>query len=204
MIPGLESVTVGVGHLDTALAEFRRIKGMRIESDTRASVSLLSAWRYPVHADVRLVELSCDGRPFGRVRLAQYEADVGVPLRDFQPESALERAADAAASRRFYHDCLGLTCTLEEGLAEEFREPVRRLAGGADGVPQRMAPGRLGINLFSLPCEDLDALEGQLRALDVEIKTRPTHVALGNGTPARIMLMRGPSQELLELIERGE
>ena len=71
MISGIESVTLGVRDLASALHLFKDVCGFRVESDTRASVSLLSVWGLAPYADVRLVELSCDGYPFGRVRLAE-------------------------------------------------------------------------------------------------------------------------------------
>jgi catechol 2,3-dioxygenase-like lactoylglutathione lyase family enzyme len=323
MVSGLESITVGVRDLPAALRVFRDALGLRIESDRRASVSLLSAWRFPVHADVRLVELSCDGHGFGRVRLAQFEGaaaiatrldsrsgardratDVGPKALDFYTGSPVERGlaaleaagcarrsapvryrvgsveteevivngpdgvpmllmvghahdarlmrrafaagrfsevatvsvvtADLSASRRFYGEALGLTFDLDCEIAEEFRAPVCGLTGvGADTrihllvyrdatqpsgkvlvihffeattgpLAHPMTPGNLGISLFSAGCDDLDALESRVRALDFAISTRPTHVALGDGAPARVMLVRGPNQELLELIERNE
>lgn len=321
MVSGLESVTVGVRNIESALAVFRGAFGLRIESDRRASVSLLSAWRCPVHADVRLVELSGEGHPFGRVRLAQFEPSPGFATRldsgtgapdrptnigpkalDFYTGSPvdkglaiLERAgctrrcdptryrvdsveieevmvngpdgvplllmvnhsqdsrlmrqpvaagrfseistvsivtADLDASRRFYGECLGLLADLDAEVPPEFRDVVCRLAGvpaatrihllayrdagqpsgkvllvhffdvSSAPLAHPMAPGQFGVNLFSLRCDDLDALEPRLREMQVEIATRPTHVALGDGAPARIMLVRGPSNELLELIER--
>ena len=79
MISGIESVTLGVRELATALHLFRDVCGFRVESDTRASVSLLSVWGLAPYADVRLVELSCDGYAFGRVRLAEV-ADPDAPI----------------------------------------------------------------------------------------------------------------------------
>ncbi len=83
MISGIESVTLGVRDLSAALRLFRDVCGLRVESDTRASVSLLSVWGLPPYADVRLVELSCDGYAFGRVRLAEVtEPEARVTRRD--------------------------------------------------------------------------------------------------------------------------
>jgi len=71
MISGIEAVTLGVRDLASALHLWRDVCGFRVESDTRASVSLLSLWGLAPYADLRLVELSCDGYAFGRVRLAE-------------------------------------------------------------------------------------------------------------------------------------
>ncbi|MBS0394653.1 MAG: hypothetical protein JSR54_08500 [Proteobacteria bacterium] len=86
MISGIESVTLGVGDLTSALRLFRDVCGLRVESDTRASVSLLSVWGLPPYADVRIIELSCDGYAFGRVRLAEVtEPEARVTRRDHGP-----------------------------------------------------------------------------------------------------------------------
>jgi catechol 2,3-dioxygenase-like lactoylglutathione lyase family enzyme len=83
MISGIESVTLGVRDLAAALHLWRDVCGFKVESDTRASVSLLSVWGLAPYADVRLVELSCDGYPFGRVRLAEVgDPDARVTRRD--------------------------------------------------------------------------------------------------------------------------
>jgi len=89
MISGIESVTLGVRELAAALRLFRDVCGFRVESDTRASVSLLSVWGIAPYADVRLVELSCDGYAFGRVRLAEVtEGDARVTRRDHGADCA--------------------------------------------------------------------------------------------------------------------
>jgi len=323
MVSGLESVTVGVSDLDAALKVFRDTMGLRVESDTQASVSLLGAWRLPVHSDVRLVELSAAGYPFGRVRLARFDpaptiatrldsgpnapdsaTDVGPKALDFYTGSPAETAlkklekagcrrrgdpvryrvgeseqeevvvsgpegvplllmvghthdkqimrqaiaagefselatmsvvtADLDASRRFYGEVLGLTAGLDIAVPPAFREHVCRLTGvpentnahfivyrddaqpsgkillahffdaTTDTLEHPMRPGQIGVNLFSVRCEDLDVLEPRLRASGAEILARPTHVALGNGAPARVMLARGPNMELFEFIERTE
>lgn len=82
MISGIECVTLGVRDLGGALALFRDVFGWKVESDTRASVSLLSVWGLRPYEDVRLVELSCDGYAFGRVRLAQFPGTSAVTRRD--------------------------------------------------------------------------------------------------------------------------
>ena len=94
MFCSIESVTVGVGNLESSLQFFRDRLGMRVVNDTRASVGLVAAWRRPVHESVRLVDLasaaaivapnaggkkskpvpaSAKTLPAGRVRLAVYE-----------------------------------------------------------------------------------------------------------------------------------
>ena len=86
MISGIESVTLGVRDLAAALHLFRGVCGLRVESDTRAPVSLLSVWGLAPYADLRLVELSCEGYGFGRIRLAGVQdPDARVTRRDHGP-----------------------------------------------------------------------------------------------------------------------
>ena len=73
MVSAIESVMLRVDDLESALRTFRDELGLVVVSDGRASVGLLSAWRYPVHESVRLVELA-SGRPaVARLRLACFE-----------------------------------------------------------------------------------------------------------------------------------
>ena len=322
MISGIECVTLGVADLAAALRLYRDVCGFRVESDTRAAVSLLSVWSLPPYADVRLVEMSCDGYAFGRIRLAEFrglvspitrrdhgheapdrptdagpkalDMYVAPPLadaiailteagcslradpvrfvvRDSDSEEALltgpdevplllmvghrhpARAqrmvpadrrtsevatvsvviADLAATRHFYVDGLGLrTVDIDDELQGTERERVCRLFGvPADtrvslvlfrdpaqpsgkvlgvhfherttaALRHAMQPGNLGINLFSTRCVHLEALRERLQANGLTEHLPITHVALGDGMPARVMLARGPNGELFEFIER--
>lgn len=95
MVSAIESVTVGVRDMEAALAVFQGTMGYRVELDVRASVSLLAAWRLPVHEDVRLVTLSADGYPWGRIRLAGFpEGPAAATRRDHGPD-APDRPTDA-------------------------------------------------------------------------------------------------------------
>ncbi len=95
MISGIECVTLGVTDLAAALRLYRDVCGFRVESDTRAAVSLLSVWGLAPYADVRLVELSCDGYAFGRLRLASFrDTPSSVTRRDHGP-GAPDRPTDA-------------------------------------------------------------------------------------------------------------
>ena len=322
MISGIESVTIGVRDLPAALRLFRDVFGLRVESDTRACVSLLSVWGLAPYADVRLVELSCDGYAFGRLRLAEV-ADDGAPttrrdfgfgttdgptdvgpkaldvyvappltaaldmlqaagcllragpvrftVRDSDTEEALltgpgdtpllvmvghrhpqraQRAepptgrtseiatvsvvvANPEMTRRFYVDGLGLraddiddeldgdarrrACSLF-GVAEDspvsmmlFRDPDQP-SGKVLGVhfherttrelANPMRPGNIGVNLFSTRCAHLEALRERLQRAGLARHLPILHVALGDGMPARVMLIRGPNGELFEFIER--
>ena len=94
MISGIECVTLGVADLDGALNLYRDVCGFRVESDTRAPVSLLSVWGLAPYANVRLVELSCDGYAFGRLRLAGFSGgQAPITRRDYGPD-ATDRTTD--------------------------------------------------------------------------------------------------------------
>ena len=83
MISGIETVTLGVRDLAAALHLFRDVCGLKVESDTRASVSLLSVWGLAPYADLRLIELSCGAYAFGRIRLAEVtDVEARVTRRD--------------------------------------------------------------------------------------------------------------------------
>ncbi len=94
MISGIECVTLGIRDLEAALKLFKDVCGFTIESDTRASVSLLSVWGLPPYEDVRLVELSCDGYAFGRIRLAVFPERLGDVTRRDHGDGARDRPTD--------------------------------------------------------------------------------------------------------------
>jgi len=322
MISGIESVTLGVRDLAAALHLFRGVCGLRVESDTRAPVSLLSVWGLAPYADLRLVELSCEGYGFGRIRLAGVQdpdarvtrrdhgpgasdaptdvgpkaldlyvappltdavgvlGSAGCPLRagptrfvvrDSDTEEALltgpdgvplllmvghrhpQRAqrsvpppgrtsevatvsvvvANPEMTRRFYVDGLGLSADdIDDELAGDERRRVCRLFGVAEDsrvtlmlfrdpaqpsgkvlgvhfherttreLANPMRPGNVGINLFSTRCAHLEALRERLQVAGLAGHLPILHVALGDGMPARVMLLRGPNGELFEFIER--
>jgi catechol 2,3-dioxygenase-like lactoylglutathione lyase family enzyme len=129
---------------------------------------------------------------------------------------------DPAGSRRFYVEGFGwrVIARLPQGLAAPFASGSLRWRGFAATdakmidvalahAPQRTAtrrkepalPGRLGVNLCSCRCENLDELEQRLAAIGIAPVTRPIHVGLPGGRPGRVMLVRGPADELFELVE---
>lgn len=322
MMTAIESVTVGVRDLDAALGLFRDTLGYRVELDVRASVNLLAAWQLPVHEDVRLVTLSCDGHPWGRVRLARWpSAPVAVTRDDFGP-GAHDRPTDAGpkaldlytgapieasiralaaagcaargaaerfmigsndteeviasgpdglallvmvghghvpgirraspgpaqfsevatvsivtrdldASRRFYEEALGWVHEATDvELRGEHRDAACRLFGVAEGTRVHMAvyrerrqasgkvvlvhfhdrttgplahpmrPGQNGLALLTCRCPNLEALAARLGRAGGQVESVIQHVAVDAGVPCRVMLVRGPSGELFECVER--
>lgn len=322
MISAIESITVGVRDLDTSLALLRDRMGFQVELDVRASVNLLSVWRLPVHEDVRLVTLSADGHPWGRIRLAQFHdagdtatrldhgpaaqdrpTDIGpkaldiytgppigeaiavleasgctargtperfeiggndteevilsgpdgLPLllmvghshlpgnRRFAPAAGRFSevatlsvvAADLDASRRFYEEGLGYVHEATDvELRGEHRDAACRLFGVPEGTrvhvalyrePRQssgkvvlihfyerttgplshpMRPGQLGISLISCRCRSLDALSARFGRAGGQVESVIQHAAVDDGTPCRVMLVRGPNGELFEFVER--
>ncbi|MBS1201051.1 MAG: hypothetical protein H6R27_1729 [Proteobacteria bacterium] len=322
MISAIESVTVGVRDIDAALAVFRDRMQYTVELDVRASVSLLSVWRLPVHEDVRLVTLSADGHGAGRIRLARYPDAGSTATRLDQGPDAVDRPTDAGpkaldiytgapiaeavqllaaagcpargrperfqigsndteevivtgpdgvplllmvghghvagtrrfapaagrfsevatlsvvtadldASRRFYEEALGYVHeSTDVELRGEHRDAACRLFGVPEGtrvhvalyrerrqpsgkvvlvhfydrttgpLAHPMRPGQLGISLISCRCANLDTLSGRFGRAGGQVESVIQHAAVDQGTPCRVMLVRGPNGELFEFTER--
>lgn len=137
-------------------------------------------------------------------------------------------AGDLAAARKFYGEGLGHVVGTDSETPGEFREKVNELVGiprGSrmhflmyhghgepsgkillvhfeTGLPERrlvgrMHPSRLGVTLFTHGAPDLDAVAARLSRCHGRIELPPTPV---DGT--RIMLVRGPNEELFEIVEQ--
>ncbi len=141
-------------------------------------------------------------------------------------------AGDLPTTRRFYADTLGLQTATDDETPAQFRDQVNKLVGippGSrvhflmyqDGVEPsgkillvyfggasqrrlagRMHPRRLGVGLFTHAARDMDALHARLLAHapgnGAHIEVEPCAV---DGT--RVMLVRGPNEELFEFVERS-
>ena len=123
MVHALESVTLAVRRLETAVDLLRDQFGLTVVRDTRASVGLLSAWRHPVHESVRLVELAKDSQPIGRLRLGYYE-DRRTDPADAAPDPALSRESVSAGPALLEFRGSG-----EAPLKIAASGPIRRLEG---------------------------------------------------------------------------
>lgn len=75
MISAITAATIGVHDIEPALRLFQNFMGLRIESDGRMTPAQRRHLDVPLDVEGRLVELSCEGHPFGRLRLAT----LGVP-----------------------------------------------------------------------------------------------------------------------------
>lgn len=136
---------------------------------------------------------------------------------------------DPERTRRFYDGALGLTATVDNETEPQWREQVCKLVGvpagtqiwwlmyqrpeepsgkilivhfvGAGGarLTGRMQPGNLGVVLYTHESADLDALAVRVRAGGGTVVHEPARIAsLGR----RMMLVRGPNEELFEFVER--
>ena len=80
-VSAIRSVTVGVSNIDAALRLFRDTMGLQVEYDDR-DLDLTEAWMLPLGTRTRVVELSCGGYEYGRLRLAEFRPSRGVRVRD--------------------------------------------------------------------------------------------------------------------------
>ncbi len=136
-------------------------------------------------------------------------------------------AGDLAATRRFYGEGLGLAIGTDAETPAEFRDKVNELVGIPAGsrvhfllyqqadepsgkillvhfgalsqrrLEGRMHPRHLGVALFHHETADLDGLQAQLRRIGANILAAPQQV-----DAQRVMLVRGPNEELFEFTER--
>ena len=136
-------------------------------------------------------------------------------------------AGDPASSRRFYGDGLGLTAVVDDETPAAYQDLVCKLTGAPPGtrihwllyqdpdepsgkillvhfigdkgkrLVGRMHPSRLGVALFQHSAPNLDELQARLLQQATRIETPPLDV-----DGERLMLVRGPNEELLEITER--
>ena len=135
------------------------------------------------------------------------------------------------ATNKFYIEAMGLNVVQDNETPEEYREKVNELTGTPKGtrvrfslfggvgessgkllfvhfyeatgkrLTDRMKPGNLGFSMLSHEADDLDDLQNRLANAGGTIITPPTEVEHLDG-PQRIMLVKGPNEEMLEFIER--
>lgn len=140
-------------------------------------------------------------------------------------------AGDLDLTRAFYRDVLGLVAVGDAETAEEYRDLVDDLTGVPHGtrvhflmhaakgqssgkilcvhffertgkrLVGRMRPGHLGFSILTHDTSDLDDLYRKLSDFGLEIVTPPTNIT-GDGNSYRMMLARGPNEELFEFTQR--
>jgi catechol 2,3-dioxygenase-like lactoylglutathione lyase family enzyme len=141
-------------------------------------------------------------------------------------------AGDLAKTRAFYEGVLGLVAVADAETGDAYRDLVNDLTGTPKGtrihfllyaqkgeasgkillvhffertgrrLTGRMKPGHLGFSLLTHDTDDINALYTQLRAIGAEIVTPPTQIE-GDGAPYRMMLAKGPNEELFEFVQAG-
>lgn len=150
---------------------------------------------------------------------------------DFSEVATISIATgDLAASRRFYVDTLGLVAGRDRESGDADRANVAKLTGTPQGgrisftifqqpgepsgkilvlhffdspskrLVGRMRPGNLGFSLMTHTVSDLDALHERLMDGGYEVFAPPTTAEV-NGVSRRLMLARGPNEEMLEFVE---
>lgn len=138
------------------------------------------------------------------------------------------------ASRRFYREGMGLTATTDAEVPDEYRDIVDDLTGVERGtrihfivfqdptepsgkyllvhffekstrrLNGRMRPGMLGVSLFTHEVDDVDALVRQLTAAGGTLVSGPAEITFAPFGRRRHALVRGPNEELFELVSRAE
>lgn len=141
----LSSVTVGVSSVHAALGLFRDVMGLTVEYDLTDPPGLADAWNLRDRS-LRLVELSHDGYPVGRLRLAEYDPPATRPARD--DHGGEDGPTDVGPKAMDFYVHHGMTTAVNEirkAGYEPRSRPIRYEIGewdseellfsGPDGVP---------------------------------------------------------------------
>ena len=140
-------------------------------------------------------------------------------------------AGDLDESRKFYGEGLGLIAVTDAESSDENRDKVDDLTGVPHGtrvhfllyadegeasgkilcvhfydrtgkrLTGRMKPGKLGFSLLTHDTDDLDALHDRLKGMGSEIVRPPVDIS-GDGDDYRMMLVKGPNEEMFEFTQR--
>ncbi|MET0365086.1 MAG: VOC family protein, partial [Sphingobium sp.] len=138
-------------------------------------------------------------------------------------------SSDLAETRRFYADTLGLEESEQLETGPEDQASVATLTGTPGGevnwkifkgrdepsgkilvlnfsapgkrLTDRMKPGNLGFSMITHPVSDIDALHERLKSGGYHIVTPPVAVETADSV-RRILLARGPNEEMLEFVEQ--
>ena len=154
MLSAIRLVTVGVSDMDQSLALFRDIMDLRVEADYAAARSLTVAWGLPVGVAARIVELSCNGYPTGRLRLVSYSptpvqkvrvhngpgphdqaVDIGCKAIDFYVPAPMRPVYDALVAAGYETRSEPVLHEVGGNISEEF------VFWGPDGVPLLLMVG---------------------------------------------------------------
>jgi len=150
----IESVTVGVSRLDAALDLFHGLMELRVDARFALADSARAAWGLAPGIGAQVVELSCKGHPYGRLRLVEYTpaaaervrvhdgagpldaaADIGPKAIDFYVPAPMQRWYDAIVARGYVPRSTPVTHEVDGMISEEF------VFWGPDGVPLLLMVG---------------------------------------------------------------
>lgn len=140
-------------------------------------------------------------------------------------------AGDLDETRRFYKEGLGLVAVADDETGDEYRDKVDDLTGVPHGtrvhfllwadegeasgkilcvhffdrtgkrLTDRMKPGKLGFSLLTHDTDDIEALHERLSGMGYDIVQPPVDIK-GDGDPYRMMMVRGPNEEMFEFTQR--
>jgi len=140
-------------------------------------------------------------------------------------------AGDLYDTRRFYGEGLGLIAVGDDETPDEYRNKVNDLTGVPHGtrvhfllwadegeasgkilcvhffdrtgkrLMGRMKPGKLGFSLLTHDTDNIDEMHRRLSDMGYEIFKPPTLIK-GDGDAYRMMLVKGPNEEMFEFTER--
>ena len=148
MVTASQHLMVGVSDMEESLRLFRDVMQLQVEADYSASGSLLAAWGLPEGTSARLVELSCKGYSFGRLRLAAFDpvptqkvrihsgegphdgpADIGCKAIDFYVSAPIRPKYEAIVECGYEARSEPVLHEVGDTISEEF------VFFGPDGVP---------------------------------------------------------------------
>jgi catechol 2,3-dioxygenase-like lactoylglutathione lyase family enzyme len=154
MVGAIESVTVGVGRMDEALALFHGLMQLQVDARFTLSESAAAAWHLAPGVRADVVELSCRGYPVGRLRLVEYSPaatgrvrvhagagphdgalDIGPKAIDFYVPAPMRRWYDAVRAAGYVARSEPVLHEVGETVSEEF------VFWGPDGVPLLLMVG---------------------------------------------------------------
>ncbi|MCB1626009.1 MAG: VOC family protein [Pseudomonadales bacterium] len=81
-VSGTRCITVGVSNLDRALGLFAQVMALSIDWRGALDASWLRTWGRPAGTQAQAAELSCNGYPYGRLRLVEFSPLDATRVRD--------------------------------------------------------------------------------------------------------------------------
>jgi len=192
-----------VSRLDEALRLFRDVMSLSVDAVFEVSLSALAAWGVGANTRARVAEFSCRGCPMGRLRVIEFTPtptarvrvhegpgphdsalDIGPKAIDFYVPAPARSAWELVTAAGFSARSAPILHEVGDTVSEEF------VCWGPDGVPLLLMVGhRHGAE--------------QMRAQDAPFSEVATISVVGADVAEtrRILLARGPNEELFEFVE---